>query len=58
MRNGKYSYTQHTQEFLSFTFAPEMHKMGSKLVFESASLTVIKSKGSLPSIAQTAKKYE
>ena len=33
----------------------ELHKMGFKVVIESA---LIKSKGSLPSIAQTARKYE
>ena len=52
------SCTQQTQELLSFTFVPEMHKMGWELLFELASSTVIKSYGSLSSIVQAAKKYE
>ena len=52
------SCTQQTQELLSFTFVPEMHKMGSEIVFELASPTVMKSNGSLSSIVQAAKKYE
>ena len=52
------SCTLQTQELLSFTFVPEMHKMGSEIVFKLASPTVIESKGSLSSVVQTAKKYE
>ena len=49
------SCIQQTQELLSFCFVPEMHKMGSEILLELASPTVIKSKGSLSSIVQTAK---
>ena len=58
VRNGEAFCKPHTQEFLSFAFVPEIHKIGFKGVFEWASSTLIQAKGSLSSIGQTALKYE